>query len=93
MLGVILGDFIGSVFEGSGLKITEFPLLTPKCVRQAGALRAAPTNRWCVRSLCVKPKKQGLDNGMTTIDQSRRMKLYENLSNYCRSLNQLTLFG
>src|SRR5450432_2680001 len=30
MLGAILGDVIGSVFEGSGLKITEFPLLSPK---------------------------------------------------------------
>jgi ADP-ribosylglycohydrolase len=30
MLGAILGDVIGSVFEGSGLKSTEFPLLTSK---------------------------------------------------------------
>lgn len=30
MLGAILGDVIGSVFEGSRLKITEFPLLSPK---------------------------------------------------------------
>jgi ADP-ribosylglycohydrolase len=30
MLGAILGDVIGSVFEGSGLQISEFPLLTPK---------------------------------------------------------------
>jgi ADP-ribosylglycohydrolase len=30
MLGAILGDVIGSVFEGSGLKITEFRLLSPK---------------------------------------------------------------
>jgi ADP-ribosylglycohydrolase len=32
MLGAILGDVIGSVFEGTGLKIREFPLLTAKNV-------------------------------------------------------------
>lgn len=32
MLGAIAGDVIGSVFEGSGLKIKEFPLLSPKNV-------------------------------------------------------------
>jgi ADP-ribosylglycohydrolase len=30
MLGAIIGDVIGSVFEGSGLKIKQFPLLTAK---------------------------------------------------------------
>lgn len=30
MLGAIAGDVIGSVFEGSGLKIKEFPLFSPK---------------------------------------------------------------
>lgn len=30
MLGAIAGDVIGSLFEGSGLKIKEFPLLSPK---------------------------------------------------------------
>jgi ADP-ribosylglycohydrolase len=30
MFGAIAGDVIGSVFEGSGLKIEEFPLLTAK---------------------------------------------------------------
>jgi ADP-ribosylglycohydrolase len=29
MFGAIAGDVIGSVFEGSGLKIKEFPLLSP----------------------------------------------------------------
>jgi ADP-ribosylglycohydrolase len=28
MLGAIAGDIIGSVFEGSGLKVKEFPLLS-----------------------------------------------------------------
>jgi ADP-ribosylglycohydrolase len=32
MLGAIAGDIIGSVFEGSGLKVKEFPLLSPKNV-------------------------------------------------------------
>lgn len=32
MLGAIAGDIIGSVFEGSGLKIKEFPLLSAKNV-------------------------------------------------------------
>jgi ADP-ribosylglycohydrolase len=32
MLGAIAGDIIGSVFEGSGLKVKEFPLLSPKSV-------------------------------------------------------------
>jgi hypothetical protein len=30
MLGTIAGDVIGSVFEGSGLKIKEFPLWSAK---------------------------------------------------------------
>jgi ADP-ribosylglycohydrolase len=30
MLGAIIGDVVGSVFEGSGSKIKQFPLLTPK---------------------------------------------------------------
>lgn len=30
MLGAIAGDVIGSVFEGSGLKTKEFPLLSPR---------------------------------------------------------------
>jgi ADP-ribosylglycohydrolase len=30
MLGAIIGDVVGSVFEGSGLKIKQFPLLTAK---------------------------------------------------------------
>ena len=32
MLGAIAGDIIGSVFEGTGLKVKEFPLLSPKNV-------------------------------------------------------------
>ena len=32
MLGAIAGDIIGSVFEGSGLKVKEFPLLSPRNV-------------------------------------------------------------
>jgi ADP-ribosylglycohydrolase len=30
MIGAIAGDVIGSVFEGSGLKIQEFPLFSPR---------------------------------------------------------------
>jgi ADP-ribosylglycohydrolase len=31
MLGAVAGDIIGSVYEGAGLKATDFPLFHPRC--------------------------------------------------------------